>query len=84
MGEDYHFVQNNLDAYFIATNVPGRSAFNHVERRMAPLSKELSGLILPHDKYGSHLNDQGLTIDTKKNFAFAGSTLAEILVPDSC
>eukprot|EP00731_Ephydatia_muelleri_P009113 Em0004g1451a len=51
------------------------------ERRMAPLSKELSGLILPHDKYGSHLNDQGLTIDTdlkKKNFAFAGSTLAEI------
>ena len=48
---------------------------------MAPLSKELSGLILPHDKYGSHLNDQGLTIDTdlkKKNFAFAGSTLAEI------
>ena len=77
----YHFVQNNLDAYFIATNVPGRSAFNLVERRMAPLSKELSGLVLPHDKYGSHLDDQGLTIDTdleKKNFAFAGSTLAEI------
>ena len=47
----YHFVQNNLDAYFIATNAPGRSAFNRVERRMAPLSKELS-------KYGSHLNDQ--------------------------
>ena len=48
---------------------------------MAPLSKELSGLILPHDKYGSHLNDQGLIIDTnleKKNFAFAESTLAEI------
>ena len=77
----YHFVQNNLDAYFIATNAPGRSAFNRVERRMAPLSKELPGLILPHDKYGSHLNDQGLTIDTdleKKNFAFARSTLAEI------
>ena len=77
----HHFVQNNLDAYFIATNAPGRSAFNHVERRMAPLSKELSGLILPHDKYGSHLNDQGLTHDTdleKKSFAFAGSTLAEI------
>ena len=77
----YHFMQNNLDAYFIATNAPGRSAFNRVERRMAPLSKELPGLILPHDKYGSHLNDQGLTIDTdleKKNFAFARSTLAEI------
>ena len=50
----HHFVQNNLDAYFIATNAPGRSAFNRVERRMAPLSKELSGLILPHDNYGSH------------------------------
>ena len=73
--------QKNLDAYFIATNAPGRSAFNRVERRMAPLSRELSSLILPHDKYGSHLNDRGLTIDTnleKKNFSFAGSTLAEI------
>ena len=60
----HHFVQKNLDAYFIATNAPGRSAFNRVERRMAPLSRELSGLILPHDKYGSHLNDRGLTIDT--------------------
>ena len=68
----HNFMQKNLDAYFIATNAPGRSAFNCVERRMASLSKELSGLILPHDKYGSHLNDQGLTIDTnleKKNFA---------------
>ena len=76
----HHFVQNNLDAYLIATNASGRSAFNRVEKRMAPLSKELSGLILPHDKYGSHLNDQGLTIDTdlEKNFAFAGNTLAEI------
>ena len=77
----HHFLQRNLDAFFIATNAPGRSAFNRVERRMAPLSKELSSLILPHDKYGSHLNDQGQTIDTnleKKNFAFAGSTLAEI------
>ena len=77
----HHFVQNNLDAYFFATNAPGRRAFNRVERRMAPLSKELSGLILPHDRYGSHLNDQRLTIDTdleKNNFAFAGSTLDEI------
>ena len=54
----HYFVQNNLDAYFIATNAPGRNAFKHVERRMAPLSKELSGLILPPNKYGSHLNDQ--------------------------
>ena len=30
---------------------------------MAPLSMELSGLILPHDVYGSHLDATGKTID---------------------
>jgi hypothetical protein len=40
-----HFVKLDLDAIFIATNAPGRSAFNPVERRMAPLSKALSGLV---------------------------------------
>ena len=52
----HHFVQHDLDAVFIASNAPGRSAFNRVERKMAPLSRELSGLILPHDRYGSHLD----------------------------
>ncbi|XP_062550683.1 uncharacterized protein LOC134215536 [Armigeres subalbatus] len=76
-----HFKTYDLDAYLIATNAPGRSAFNPVERRMAPLSRELSGLILPHDKYGSHLNSQGKTIDDeleRKNFQNAGETLAEV------
>ena len=45
----HHFMQHNLDALFIATNAPGRSAFNRAERKMAQLSKGLSGLILPHD-----------------------------------
>ncbi len=36
----HHFVKHDLDALFIATNAPGRSAFNRVERKMAPLSKE--------------------------------------------
>ncbi|KAL0818781.1 hypothetical protein ABMA28_008108 [Loxostege sticticalis] len=36
-----NFVLHNLDAIFIFTNAPGRSAFNRVERRMAPLSREL-------------------------------------------
>lgn len=58
----------------VATNAPGRSAFNRVERRMAPLSKELSGVILEHDHYGSHLDNQGRTVDVDKelkNFEFA-------------
>ena len=41
----YHFLQYDFYAVFIATNAPGRSSFNRVERKMAPLSKELTGLI---------------------------------------
>ena len=77
----HHFVRQNLDALFIATNAPGRSAFNRVERKMSFLSKELTGLILPHDQYGSHLDAQGKTTDfelEKQNFGFAGKTLGEI------
>lgn len=61
----HHFLKNNMDALFIATNAPGRSAFNRVERMMASLSKELAGLILPHDHFGRHLDGQGNTIDTE-------------------
>ncbi|XP_032779890.2 uncharacterized protein LOC116918320 [Daphnia magna] len=77
----HHFLRHNLDAIFIACNAPGRSAFNRVERRMAPLSRDLSGLILPHEHFGSHLNNSGLTVDVeleKQNFQYAGETLAEI------
>ncbi|KZR97817.1 Uncharacterized protein APZ42_007100, partial [Daphnia magna] len=71
----HHFVNHNLDGLFVATNAPGRSAFNRVERKMAPLSKELSGLILPHDHFGTHLDNSGRTIDDEleeKNFEHAG------------
>lgn len=76
-----HFIMYDLDAIFIFTNAPGRSAFNRVERRMAPLSRELSGIILPHDTYGNHLDDRGRTVDStleKQNFRRAGEVLAEI------
>jgi hypothetical protein len=76
-----NFKKFNLDAMLVATNAPGRSAFNRVERRMAPLSKELAGVILQHDHFGTHLDDQGRTIDydlEEKNFRFAGETLAKI------
>ena len=74
-------MKHDLDSVFLATNAPGRSAFNGVERNMAPLSRKLSGLILPYDNYGSHLDERGKTIDIeleKKNFEFAEDTLAEI------
>ena len=56
-------LSQDLDAFFLATNAPGRSAFNRVERRMVKFSKELSGVVLPHDNFGSHLNAKGKTID---------------------
>lgn len=59
----HHFVKRDLDALFLATNAPGRSAYNRVERRMAPLSRSLCGLILPHNFYGDHLNSKNETID---------------------
>ncbi|KAJ6639659.1 hypothetical protein Bhyg_12406 [Pseudolycoriella hygida] len=77
----HHFVKLDLDALFVACNAPGRSAYNRVERRMAPLSKALAGIIFMHDHYGNHLDSQGLTIDTeleKTNFSYAGIALAEV------
>lgn len=76
-----HFKKYDLDALFIATNAPGRSAYNRVERRMAPLSRELAGLILPPDHFGSHLDTRGKTTDPElelANFAHAGQILAEV------
>jgi len=77
----HHFLENELDALILATNAPGHSAFNRVERHMAPLSRELSGLILPHEHFGTHLDADGRTIDEeleKANFSFAGRTLSEV------
>lgn len=42
---------------------------------MAPLSKELAGVVLPHDAFGSHLDENGVTVDAEKeleNFKKAG------------
>ena len=63
------------------THAPGLSAYNYVERRMVPLSKALAGLVIPHDSYGSHLNESGETIEPeleKKNFKVAGNILSQI------
>ena len=48
---------------------------------MAPLSKDLSGLILPHGSVGSHSDDSGKTIDEdleKQNFRKTGEILTEV------
>ena len=76
-----YFLKHNLDAFYLTTNAPGRSAFNRVERRMAPLSHDLAGVVLTHDTFGSHLNNKNETVDKElemKNFAKAAEILAEI------
>lgn len=76
-----NFIHFQFDAMYVSTQAPGRSAYNPVERRMAPLSRQLAGLILPHDIFGSHLNSKGETVDEdveKANFQKAGETLAEV------
>ncbi len=76
-----HFKEYNFDVVFVATQAPGRSAFNRVERRMAPLSHDLSGLIIPHDHFGSHLSSNRKTVDVeleKANFTHAGKILSEV------
>lgn len=47
---------------------------------MAPLSRQLTGLILPYDTFGNHLKN-GKCIDDeleKKNFTSAGEALASV------
>ncbi|CAH1105831.1 unnamed protein product [Psylliodes chrysocephalus] len=41
-----HFNMIDLDGIYIATNAPGRNAFNRVKQQMAPLSRELTGVLL--------------------------------------
>ncbi|GBP38729.1 hypothetical protein EVAR_22378_1 [Eumeta japonica] len=58
-----HFKDFDLDAIYIATNAPGRSAFNRLERRMAPLNRELIGVLLKHDTFGSDIDFSNRTTD---------------------
>ena len=61
-----NFTDHNIDALF--THAPGSSAYNKVERRMAPLSKFTAGIMTPPppspiDTFGSHLDSSNNTVD---------------------
>ena len=75
------FKELELDAFLHGVNAAGLSAFNPVERRMAPLSHDLAGIVLPHDHYGNHLDSQQKTTDVeleKENFFKAAEVLADV------
>ena len=76
-----NFIDYNLDAVFVATHAPSQSASNPVERRMAPLSRQLCGVILPYQHYGNHLDASRKTIDEDlqiKNFGRAATVLKSL------
>ncbi|CAG8789540.1 3087_t:CDS:2, partial [Dentiscutata erythropus] len=58
-----HFDKYNLDTIIVAYFAPHQSASNPVERRMAPLSHDLAGVILPHDTFETYLDSQLKTND---------------------
>jgi hypothetical protein len=47
-----HFDHYELDVLFIACHALSQSVYNAVERRMATLSHDVAGLILPHNHFG--------------------------------
>ena len=83
-----YFKRYSFDALLISTHAPGMSAYNQVERKMAPLSKALTRLLPPHGIYGTHLDSSRKTIDSdleKRNFKAAGEILVKVweeAVPD--
>ena len=75
------FENHNLDDVFIFTHALGSSTYNPAERRMAPLSKDTAGIILPFDTFGNYLDAANKTIDVNleiKNFEATGKIPAEI------
>lgn len=50
------FENNDPDAALVFTHATGISAYNPVERRMAPLSKDTAGIILPFHTFANHLD----------------------------
>ena len=69
-----------LECLIELTQAPGLSAYNRAERKMFHLSKEITGVVLPADTFGTHLNNNE-TVDDElelQNFEAAGEVLADI------
>jgi hypothetical protein len=70
----------NLSTHEIFVKIPNSLQYSN-ERRMAPMSRELSGVVFPHDHFGNHLDSCSKTMDDDleiQNFEEAGEVLASI------
>ena len=47
---------HDIDYLITAFNAAGLSTFHFIEQRIAPLSKELAGIVLPLDSFATHLD----------------------------
>ena len=69
----------DLDVLLHGLNAAGLLALNPFKRRMAPLSRDLAGIVLPHDYFGNHLDSSGKTIIQEldvENFQKAADVLS--------
>ena len=57
------FIKFDFVLLLLASLTSGYSLFNPCERRMAPLSRMLTGVLLDHKHFGSHLNSEKQTVD---------------------
>ena len=75
------FKELKLDVLLHWVNAAGLSAFNRVERCMAPLPHDLVGIILPNDSYGNDLDESGKTINVeqKKKIFFKAAEFFSII-----
>ena len=75
------FVKLKLAYLFLISLPAGLSPYNPVERRMKYLSSEMTGTILDHEQFGSHLNANRETVNPElelKNFKHCGEHLSKL------
>ena len=72
----------DIDVLLHGVNAAELSAFNPVERRMAALSRDLAGIVLPHDYFDNHLDSSGKAINQElevENFQMVADVLSQVL-----
>ena len=75
------FVKLKLAYLFLISLPAGLSPYNQIERRMKYLSSEMTGTILDHEHFGSHLNANRETVNPElelKNFKHCGEHLSKL------
>lgn len=78
----HRFRTRHLDVLITMLHPPGCPGLIPVRRRMASLSQEFSGLILPQDFYGTHLDASSIKTDIRRhecqNIQRTGKTLSKV------